>query len=69
MTTKTSLITTIRKHCLECCGDSYKEVEDCTAGPAAKAPCALWAFRLGKDPEEPTEGRRKAGKIILSQES
>ena len=32
----------IRAQCLECCGDSFAEVRNCTA-----IGCALWAFRLG----------------------
>ena len=65
MTTKTALLQTIRKHCLECCGGSYQEVENCiscpTEGPFSS--CALWDFRLGKDPE-PSESRKLAGKKL-----
>ncbi len=63
MTTKTELLQTIRKHCLNCVGDSYTEVENCTAGPDAApySTCALWTFRLGKDPEEPSEAKKAAG--------
>lgn len=66
MTTKTALIQTIRKHCLDCCGGSYQEVEDCASGPNAKpySTCALWAFRLGTDPDGPSEARREAGKKL-----
>ncbi len=66
MTTKTALLQTIRKHCLECCGGSYQEVENCTSGPTAApySQCALWAFRLGKDPDGPSEARREAGKKL-----
>lgn len=66
MTTKTVLLQTIRKHCLECCGGSYKDVEGCTAGPNAKSysTCALWVFRLGKDPEEPSELMKEKGRKI-----
>lgn len=66
MTTKTALIQTIRKHCLDCCGGSYQEVEDCASGPNAKpySTCALWAFRLGTDPDGPSEARKEAGKKL-----
>lgn len=71
MTTKTALLQTIRKHCLECCGGSYQEVEYCTSGPNAKpfCTCALWAFRLGTDPEGPSEARRKAGKKLAQRKA
>lgn len=65
MTTKTALLLTIRKHCLNCCSGSYSDVEGCTAKPGSKfSECALWAYRLGKDPEEPTEGMKAKGKRI-----
>ncbi|BBL64163.1 MULTISPECIES: hypothetical protein [Methanosarcina] len=62
MTTKTELLEVIRKRCLECCNGSYQEVENCTSGPSAGpfSSCALWAYRLGKDPE-PSETRKLAG--------
>ena len=66
MTTKTELLEVIRKRCLECCGGSCQEVENCTSGSNAALynTCALWAFRLGKDPEGPSEARREAGKKL-----
>ena len=33
-----------RKFCLECCGDSYAEVQRCT-----DSHCALFPFRLGNE--------------------
>ncbi|MGB9940275.1 hypothetical protein [Methanosarcina sp.] len=63
MTTKTELLQVIRKHCLECCGGSYLDVEKCTAGPEAKlSTCTLWAYRMGKDPDGPSEAKIEAGK-------
>lgn len=35
----------IRLKCLDCCGDSYKEVELC---PVSQ--CNLYPFRFGKNP-------------------
>jgi hypothetical protein len=66
MTTKTTLLQTIRKHCLECCGNSYSEVEGCTAGLKARGytQCALWIYRLGVDPEEPSEAMKEKGRKI-----
>lgn len=66
MTTKTELLQTIRKHCLECCGGSYVDVLNCTSGPDAKpySTCTLWTFRLGVDPSGPSEARREAGKRL-----
>jgi hypothetical protein len=72
MTTKTELLQTIRKHCLECCSGSYSDVEKCTSGPNAKpySTCALWVFRLGKDPDEPSEAMKEKGrKITLSRKT
>lgn len=65
MTTKTALLKAIRTHCLECCGGSYQDVENCTAGPNARSPnyiCGLWDFRLGKDPEGPSEAMKEKGR-------
>lgn len=65
MTTKFELLQTIRKHCLNCCSNSYSGVEHCTAGPWAKdSKCVLWAFRLGKDPSEASEAMREKGRKI-----
>lgn len=43
----------IRQHCVDCTGGSYKEVENCTAGPDAPEPyyrCLLYAWRMGRNP-------------------
>lgn len=40
---KISPLKQIRKHCLECCGDSIKEVRCCTI-----TECKLWQLRFGK---------------------
>ncbi len=65
-TTKTKLLQTVRKHCLNCCGGSYLDVENCAAGSNAEtySQCALWPFRLGKDPEEPSVAMREKGRKI-----
>lgn len=39
---KQSLMKQVRKSCIECCGDSKKEVLFCSCS------CPLWFFRLGK---------------------
>lgn len=63
MSTKNELLRTIRNHCLECCGGSWVDVQDCTSGPnAGPSTCNLWPYRLGKDPN-PSESRVEAGKI------
>ncbi|WP_319506031.1 hypothetical protein [uncultured Methanolobus sp.] len=46
MTTKKTILQTIRKHCLECVCGSIKEVEQCTSEN-----CALYPYRFGKDPK------------------
>jgi len=48
MATKTELLEVIRKRCLECCGGSYQEIENCTSGPSAGpfSSCSLRAYRL-----------------------
>lgn len=40
-------IKAIRKNCLDCCGDSYKEVELCEIDY-----CPLYPYRLGKRPKK-----------------
>jgi len=35
----------IRKKCLDCCGNAYKQVRLCPC-----TDCPLWAYRLGKRP-------------------
>jgi len=49
----------IRAHCLECCGGSSKEVEQCTA-PG----CNLYPYRFGKDPNRApaSEKQREAAR-------
>lgn len=66
MTTKTELLQAIRKNCLNCCGGSYSDVENCTADPNAKpySQCALWIYRSGMDPEEPSEAMKEKGRKI-----
>lgn len=65
-TTKTKLLRVIRKHCLECCGGSYLDVKNCAAGPNADlfSQCSLWPFRLGIDPDEPSEAMKAKGRKI-----
>ncbi|TGC11578.1 hypothetical protein [Methanolobus halotolerans] len=53
MTTKKTILQTIRKHCLECVCGSPKEVELCTSED-----CALYPYRSGKDPM-PNSGKSK----------
>lgn len=44
----------IRQHCLECCGDSPKEVRECSGGYSAEGNelehyrCPLFPYRLGR---------------------
>ncbi len=68
MATKTGLLQVIRKNCLNCCSGSYTDVENCTSGPNAStySTCVLWAFRLGKDPEEPTESQKEKGRKLAA---
>ena len=44
-TTKTDLLKTIRQKCLDCVCFQPREVELCPSEH-----CALWPFRMGKDP-------------------
>lgn len=64
MTTKAEILKAIRTHCLECCGGSWLDVENCTSGPDAEpySSCGLWAYRFGKDPA-PAQSRVEAGKV------
>lgn len=59
MANKNSPLYRIRKHCLDCMGGSYREVERCSA-----TDCALYPFRMGKNPfrakREMTEEQRAA---------
>ncbi len=45
MTTKATILRTIREHCLECLGGSWSEVEKCSAPR-----CSLHPYRFGTDP-------------------
>ena len=51
---KKALWQAIRKHCLDCCGGSYKEVEECTGGNTTEREkkgfyiCELFPYRLGR---------------------
>lgn len=64
MTTKKELLRTIRKHCLNCCDGSYSDVKECASGPDASpySTCVIWPFRLGTDPEEPSEAMKEKGR-------
>ena len=56
----------IREFCLDCSGDSSKNVKECTS-----VNCPLHPFRLGKNPyrtkREMTEEQKEAAKIRLSE--
>jgi hypothetical protein len=61
-------IKAIRAKCLDCCCGSTKEVKLCTKGPGAKMPCALYTYRLGRNPNirrayTPEERARMAFKL------
>jgi len=43
--TKTQILKLIRAHCLDCCCNSIKEVQECPI-----VSCALHDLRFGKDP-------------------
>ncbi len=51
---KKALWQAIRKHCLNCCGGSYKEIETCSGGyspegnPLGHYRCELFPYRLGR---------------------
>lgn len=50
----------VRKHCVDCVGGSYRQAENCSAGPDAPQPCyrcTLYPFRMGKNP--PAVGDRR----------
>ena len=38
-------IKAIRKHCIECCGGSHKEVRECN-----RVDCHLYPYRMGINP-------------------
>ena len=45
MTTKATILRTIREHCIGCMGGMQSEVEKCTAPK-----CKLFEYRMGRDP-------------------
>lgn len=58
MEQKTNPVKAIREFCIDCCGGSRETVKNC---PSAN--CALYPFRMGKNPfrkREMTEEQRKA---------
>lgn len=64
MTQRKNPVKAIYEFCLSCCGDSYKATKECSA-----TDCALYAFRLGKNPyrvkrELSDEEKSKRAKIL-----
>ncbi len=55
-----SLLSTIRKHCLDCSGGSPIEVRECRS----EKTCKLWPYRMGTRPQNEkrvlSEGHLKA---------
>ncbi len=64
MTTKTELLKAVRRHCLNCCSNSYTDVETCPADTEIGGfpKCELHRFRFGIDPDEPSEAMREKGR-------
>lgn len=60
-TTKTELLKTIRKKCMDCVCFQAKEVELC---PSKQ--CALWPFRFAKDPFKTPRPMSEAQKEVLA---
>ena len=54
---KTTPIRAIRTRCLECAG-SRKGVRDCHRGPGSEQPCAVYPFRMGRNPSRAGIGGR-----------
>ena len=56
----------IREFCLDCCGDSSAAVKECTAKN-----CALYPFRLGKNPfrskRELTDEQKEALRVRMAE--
>jgi len=63
--TKTEVLKSIRKKCLECTSNSAIDIENCTSGPDASpySSCALWMYRFGKDVSA-SEARKISGKMM-----
>jgi hypothetical protein len=53
MTTKATLLKTIRLNCLDCTVGDLKSIEECSSQPT----CKLYPYRFGKDPS-PSGGRK-----------
>lgn len=56
----------LRRHCLECCGNSSKEVALCCSST-----CEAWPFRMGRSPwvdaRKMTDERRDEMRRLLAQ--
>ena len=55
-----SRLKAIRRKCLDCSGASPAAVTACTFGSEHGTPCALWAYRLGKNPNRTMSEEQKA---------
>ena len=49
----------IRKHCLHCCNDSYREVSECP-----DLGCTLYVYRFGTNPNYPKDYHLKGKKEV-----
>lgn len=49
---KKELLKVIHGHCLECCGKSEEEVQNCQSNSGKYSKCALYPYRMGKDVKE-----------------
>lgn len=60
--TKAQLLRIARAKCLDCSGTALN-VENCESKDTLPDPygCPLWPVRFGKDPDPPSEAKRKAG--------
>jgi len=54
----------VRAHCVECCGGSYAEANKCTA-----TGCALWPYRMGRNPFHARAKTRKPATAVTVQAS
>ena len=52
----------IRKHCLDCCGDSPSEVKYCPF-----TDCFIWHFRFGYTPKAAIRRLGKIGRDLLDE--